>query len=150
MPNAKATPATIQGTLSISNSVAHTLIDSSATHSFVSLNFFKQLFVKSKLLDKTLVVETASKDILVSSKVYKSSKIKVAYRESVVDLLFLDFPNFDVILGMDWLAIYHANLDCFSKTVTLNPPNTKPYSLKAISKINKNHFASVFTQSYIP
>ena len=26
--------------------------------------------------------------------------------------------DFDVILGMDWLEIYHATMDCFSKTIT--------------------------------
>lgn len=27
--------------------------------------------------------------------------------------------NFDVILGMDWLASYYVVLDCFAKIVTL-------------------------------
>lgn len=128
-PDAEATPAIIQGILFISNYVSRTLIDSGAVHSFVSLNFAKQLSVKPEPLDRTLVVEIASKDILVSNKVYKPCKIKAADRESVVGILLLDFPSFNVILDMDWLATYHFNLDCFSKIVTLNPPNAKPYSL---------------------
>ncbi|KAL4013006.1 hypothetical protein IC575_025158 [Cucumis melo] len=30
--------------------------------------------------------------------------------------------DFDVILGMDWLAANHASIDCSRKEVTLNPP----------------------------
>lgn len=82
-----------------------------------------------------------------SNKVYKSCKINIVDRESVVELLLLDFCSFDVIFGMDWLAAYHVNLDCFSKTITLNPPNAIPYFWQIIFKINENTFVSVFTQS---
>lgn len=31
--------------------------------------------------------------------------------------------DFDIILGMDCLSLYHAILDCYAKTVTLDTPN---------------------------
>lgn len=40
--------------------------------------------------------------------------------ETWVDLLILDMVDFDVILGMHWLAPYHDFLDCYAKTVTLS------------------------------
>ena len=36
------------------------------------------------------------------------------------DLILLCMDNFDVILGMDWLAGYRAILDCFNKVVRFN------------------------------
>jgi hypothetical protein len=36
-----------------------------------------------------------------------------------VDLLPLELYDFEVILGMDWLGKYKAQIDCFAKTVTL-------------------------------
>ena len=36
-------------------------------------------------------------------------------RELLADLVFLDMRDFDVILGMDWLASYHASVHCFEK-----------------------------------
>ena len=30
--------------------------------------------------------------------------------------------EFDVILGMDWLASYHVSIDCYAKTVCLRIP----------------------------
>lgn len=35
------------------------------------------------------------------------------------NLILLDTDDFDVILGMDWLAGYHENVDFFNKTMTL-------------------------------
>lgn len=32
-------------------------------------------------------------------------------------LMALDMVDFDVILSMDWLASYHATLDCHEKSV---------------------------------
>ncbi|XP_070005531.1 uncharacterized protein [Nicotiana sylvestris] len=42
--------------------------------------------------------------------------------ETRADLLLLDMTDFEVILGMDWLSLYHAILDCHAKTVTLVMP----------------------------
>ena len=38
----------------------------------------------------------------------------------LVDLVELEILEFDVILGMDWLSVHHAFLDCFNKVVTLS------------------------------
>ena len=39
----------------------------------------------------------------------------------LVDLILLNFIDFDVILGMSWLAAYHAKVDYFSKMVSFHP-----------------------------
>lgn len=57
---------------------------------------------------------------LVVEHVYQSCVIYVAGKETLVDLKVLDMTNFDVILGMDWLAFFHASLDCFSKIVKIS------------------------------
>ena len=38
--------------------------------------------------------------------------------------------DFDVILGMDWLASYHANVHCFEKKVMFGPPGESGFLLK--------------------
>lgn len=35
----------------------------------------------------------------------------------------LDMEDFDIILGMDWLASCHATLDCHDKVVKFNFPS---------------------------
>ena len=43
-----------------------------------------------------------------------------------VDLVILEMVDFDVILGMTWLSLNFAILDCNVKTVTLAKPGTDP------------------------
>ncbi|XP_070045380.1 uncharacterized protein [Nicotiana tomentosiformis] len=52
-------------------------------------------------------------------RVYRSYLVTVGVYETRVDLLLLNMVDFDVILGMDWLYLYHAILDFHTKTVTL-------------------------------
>ena len=42
-------------------------------------------------------------------------------RELSVDLIELVMADFDMILGMDWLAKYGATIDCRRKMVTFEP-----------------------------
>jgi len=44
-----------------------------------------------------------------------SSIINIDGRELCADLILLYMFEFDVILVIDWLAVYHANVDYFSK-----------------------------------
>jgi hypothetical protein len=37
--------------------------------------------------------------------------------------------GFDVILGMDWLSMYHACVDCFRKEVVFRPPGTAEFKV---------------------
>ncbi|RVW12093.1 Retrovirus-related Pol polyprotein from transposon 17.6 [Vitis vinifera] len=46
------------------------------------------------------------------------------------DLVLLDLQDFDVILGMDWLASYHASVDCFEKRVTFSIPGQPNFSFE--------------------
>ncbi|XP_070009495.1 uncharacterized protein [Nicotiana sylvestris] len=48
--------------------------------------------------------------------------ITIGNVESSIELLLLDMVDFDVVLGMDWLSLYHAILDCYAKMVTLAMP----------------------------
>ncbi|RVW29692.1 Transposon Ty3-I Gag-Pol polyprotein [Vitis vinifera] len=53
-----------------------------------------------------------------------------ACRFGPVDLVLLDLQDFDVILGMDWLASYHASVDCFGKRVTFSIPGQPDFSFE--------------------
>ena len=42
-------------------------------------------------------------------------------------LVLLDVIDFEVILGMDWLAQYYASLDCREKVVIFKIPNNDEF-----------------------
>lgn len=105
-PSAIATLAIIQGTLSIHNSIARALINTHASHSFISCIFTKNLDLKPKSLWQTLIIETPFRGLLEAYIIYKNCKVKVSGKELTIDLILLDFLGFNVILGMDWLENY--------------------------------------------
>lgn len=59
--------------------------------------------------------------------------IKIHSRELEVDLILHDIYE-DIIMGMDSLVTYHANVDCHEKIVTINIPNDKPFKFKRIKE----------------
>ncbi|PSR88443.1 Transposon Tf2-6 polyprotein [Actinidia chinensis var. chinensis] len=62
-------------------------------------------------------------DVVVVEEVYKECVLKIGDKELLVDLMPLSIHDFDLILGMDWLAAYHASIDYFKKEVVFKMPN---------------------------
>ncbi|TYK29800.1 ty3-gypsy retrotransposon protein [Cucumis melo var. makuwa] len=60
----------------------------------------------------------------------KACQIEIAGHVIEVTLLVLDMLDFDVILGMDWLAANHAIIDCSRKEVAFNPPLMASFKFK--------------------
>ncbi|XP_071902662.1 uncharacterized protein [Coffea arabica] len=54
--------------------------------------------------------------------VYKNCEIWVGERKLVGDLISLDLKGYDVIMGMDLLARYNAQLNCKTKVVEFSIP----------------------------
>ena len=66
--------------------------------------------------------------------------------------------DFDITLGMDWLASYHANVHCFEKDVVFRPLGELEFLFKAsclpfmphvISCIQANHFLRKGCQGFL-
>lgn len=59
------------------------------------------------------------------------------------NLISLPMNEFDVILGMDWLAGYHAVMDCFNKIVKLKVDDIdKKIQFVGVQKKIKTHVIS--------
>ena len=64
---------------------------------------------------------------------YRSCLVSLAWYDTWVDLIILGMLDFDVILGMDWLSLCHAVLDCNAKTVTLAMSGIPRVEWKSVS-----------------
>ncbi|XP_070034838.1 uncharacterized protein [Nicotiana tomentosiformis] len=71
---------------------------------------------------KHFEVSTPVGDSVIAKRVYRGCILVVHSRSTVADLIELDMVEFDVIMGMDWLASCHANVDCRSKMVRFQFP----------------------------
>ncbi|KAL4016280.1 hypothetical protein IC575_023927 [Cucumis melo] len=67
---------------------------------------------------------------MLSKEKVKGCQIEITGHVIEVTLLVLDMLDFDVILGMDWLAANHASIDCSRKEVAFNPPSMASFKFK--------------------
>ena len=72
-------------------------------------------------MDYDLSMATPMGDSLVCNSMLKACVIQLEDRELLANLILMDMYDYDVILGMDWLAAYHASVDCFGKEVVFQP-----------------------------
>ncbi|KAL0551906.1 hypothetical protein IC582_010998 [Cucumis melo] len=70
-----------------------------------------------------VTVSTPSGECMLSKEKVKRCQIEITGHVIEVTLLVLDMLDFDVILGMDWLAANHTSIDCSRKEVAFNPPS---------------------------
>ncbi|KAL0544185.1 hypothetical protein IC582_019298 [Cucumis melo] len=120
----------VTGTLPVLGHYALVLFDSGSSHSFISSAFVSHARLEVELLHHVLSVSTPSGECMLSKEKVKACQIEISGRVIEVTLIVLDMLDFDVILGMDWLAANHASIDCSRKEVTFNPPSMASFKFK--------------------
>ena len=125
-------PGVIEGTFTLFDIDLYALIDPGSTHSYICME---------QMSDKLSAVELLAYDMLVTSplghsvrvnRVYKNCPLMVHDREFSVDLIFLPFHEFDLILGMDLLSKHRAIVDCDKKIVLLKCPDLSEVIIQGI------------------
>ena len=155
---ADATPDVVTGTISLFDTDAHVLVDSGATHSFISREFIERVGIEMRPTECSMVVSLPRCDSLIANRVYKGSKVTIASHEFEADLIVLNIHDFYIILGMDWLAKYCATVDCYKKEVQFGQPGEpevifygerKILSTSLISIIQANKMLRKACQGYL-
>ncbi|XP_073313588.1 uncharacterized protein [Primulina huaijiensis] len=113
----------VAGTIQINNMPAYVLFDCGATHSFMSKRFAKKLGTKPDNLEEPYRVATPANRTLETRTLYRDIGVLIDNQNFKANLIQLNMVEFDVILGMDWLAKNHALVDCHGKTVTIQAPH---------------------------
>ncbi|GJV93893.1 putative reverse transcriptase domain-containing protein [Tanacetum coccineum] len=112
----------VTGTILVNSIPARVLYDSGASVSFVSFEFSKNLFTPPNKLSFPLEVEIAGNEIVVMSKVYRDVEIEIDDSVFKIDLIPIVLGAFDIVIGMDWLDRYNANILCSQKLVRVVNP----------------------------
>ncbi|KAL0559345.1 hypothetical protein IC582_003954 [Cucumis melo] len=120
----------VTGTLPVLGHYALVLFDSGSSHSFISSAFVSHARLEVEPLHHVLSVSTPSGECMLSKEKVKACQIEIVGHVIEVTLIVLDMLDFDVILGMDWLAANHASIDCSRKEVTFNPPSVASFKFK--------------------
>ncbi|XP_027086577.1 uncharacterized protein [Coffea arabica] len=127
----------VKGTLPIFHRLVRVLIDPGATHSFVNSTFMSRIDVKPVILPFDLEVRTPmGNKSIITSLTYKNCEFWIGERRMLVDLVSLDIKGYDVIIGMDFLAYYHAKLDCRAKMLEFWIPREATLKLDVKGQIS--------------
>lgn len=81
-------------------------------------------------MEKGLVISTPSREEVEIEDVYEGFTNLIESYELKVDLIPLDMLDFDIILGINWLSMYHAKMDCYAKIIILKMTNNDKVKLK--------------------
>ncbi|GJW49272.1 putative reverse transcriptase domain-containing protein [Tanacetum coccineum] len=87
--------------------------------SFVSSTFSALLNVAPSTLDASYTVELADGRISEANVVLRGCTLGLLGHPFEIDLMPVELGSFDVIIGMDWLAKYHALIVCDEKVVRI-------------------------------
>ncbi|KAL0299998.1 UNVERIFIED_CONTAM: hypothetical protein Sangu_2504800 [Sesamum angustifolium] len=117
---APATNDVISGTILLFDVEAYVLIDPSSTHSYISSELASKIPGKNSPLGHNLMVY-----LPVGGGVVVNSCLRIGDVNLPVDLVVMDLKEFDVILGIDWLAQHRAVVDCY-KTEVMIKSSGKP------------------------
>ncbi|MQM09575.1 hypothetical protein Taro_042451 [Colocasia esculenta] len=104
---------------------ARVLFDTSATHSFTSERFAKQLVAESGVeaneLEVPLSVHTPA-GMVVTRKCFPSLPVCIEERGLFGCFYLLNMKDYDAIHGLDWLEEHYALVDCKGKKITFRIP----------------------------
>ncbi|GJW28012.1 putative reverse transcriptase domain-containing protein [Tanacetum coccineum] len=109
----------------LNNHFATTLFDSGADYSFVSTTFIPLLGLEPSDLGFRYEIEIASWQLVEIDKVIKGTKLEIKGHVFDIDLIPFGHGSFDVIICMDWLANYKAEIICHEKVVRIPLPDGK-------------------------
>ncbi|GJS35100.1 putative reverse transcriptase domain-containing protein [Tanacetum coccineum] len=121
----------ITGMFLLNNCYASMLFDSGVDRSFVSSTFSVLLDVAPSTLDTSYAVELADGRISETNVILRGCTLGLLGHPFDIDLMPVELGSFDVIIGMDWLAKYHAVIVCDEKIVLSGaaPVARAPYRL---------------------
>ena len=112
----------IAGTLKLNYVSTKVLFDFRATKFFISQDFAQQLKLKMEVLPEPIQVEVASQEVIPSNQICPNCEIGLGGQQFKVNLIPFKLGEFDVILGMDWLAENGAYIDCKGKKIIIKLP----------------------------
>ncbi|GJX17638.1 putative reverse transcriptase domain-containing protein, partial [Tanacetum coccineum] len=107
----------ITGTFLLDNRYASLLFNSDADRSFVSTTFSSLMDVVLTTLVVNYTIELADERVVESDTILRGCTLNILNHPFNIELMPVELGSFDVIIGMDWLSMYHTLIVCDEKVV---------------------------------
>ncbi|GKE00533.1 putative reverse transcriptase domain-containing protein [Tanacetum coccineum] len=135
----------VTSTFLLNDRYASILFDTGADRSFVSTTFSSLIDITPTTLDQYYDVELADGKLIRINTIIWGCTLNFLDHPFNINLIPVELGSFKVIIGMDWLAKYHAVIDCAEKIVRI-PWGDDTIIVHGDGSIwgNRTHFPEVF------
>jgi hypothetical protein len=106
---------------SVESHPAKVLFDTGATHSFVTATWVEMHNISVEAMMPPMRINSVGGKVQ-ADRICSNIRVEIRRIGFPSDLIVIDTPGVDVILGMNWLMKYEANVSCHKRTVTLKSP----------------------------
>ncbi|XP_073133935.1 uncharacterized protein [Henckelia pumila] len=130
------------GKIFIRGNATYVLLDSGATHSFISQEFVRRVGIIPKDAVTGYDVTLPSGKILTTSSVLNGVELELQGNLIRADLVVLPMSGFDLILSMDWLSVNGASIDFCRRSVSVNPSGGDSFIFFAAQSSGASHVIS--------
>lgn len=107
----------IWGTCFINGISLITIIDTSVTHSFISVDCLKRLNLIMSPMGRGMIVDTLANGSVTNYSVDLNCPLTIFGRDFGIGLVCLLLSQLDVILEMNWLEFNCIYINCYSKAM---------------------------------
>ncbi|CAA0824553.1 Unknown protein, partial [Striga hermonthica] len=115
-------PGTMSGMIILNDMPVYALFDTGVTHSFISRRCLEAIGVRSTTAVDPLEVSLASGRKIVTDARVTDLSLSIGGRILISDAYVIEMRDFDLILGMDLLTRFHADIRCHDWEITLYLP----------------------------
>jgi hypothetical protein len=126
----------IRGTSFINDMPCIAIIDTGATHFFISWECANKLRLQLSVVN-LLVIDTPAMGLVTIFNACLRCPLRLYDKNFEVDLVCLPLDQLDVILGMDWLRSNHVYINCFAKTVFFLESEKREALLVSSKQVNE-------------
>ncbi|XP_058078562.1 uncharacterized protein LOC131226867 [Magnolia sinica] len=112
------TPTAFEVMAHIQGTPIFLLVDTGSTASLISHTTVKHLGLRSTPFDRVKIITVAG-SFSEATKICCDCLIDLGCKVALVDLIVTKIFHYDVILGMDWLTVVRAEIDCETMTVKI-------------------------------
>ncbi|GAU50676.1 hypothetical protein TSUD_187600 [Trifolium subterraneum] len=107
----------IRGTCFIHDTPLIAIIDTGATHSFISMDCMKRLNIPVYEMSDCMNIETPASCSVITRLICRNCPVSVFGRHFGMDLVCIPLSGIDVIFGMNWLIFNQVHINYCEKTV---------------------------------
>ncbi|XP_073121931.1 uncharacterized protein [Henckelia pumila] len=118
------------------------LLDSGATHSFISEAFTRKRSIVCEDLIGGFTVTIPSWEELSTRRMVRNIELLLQGQSVVADLIVLPMPEFDLILGMDWMMKNAVVIYFQQRLVLVRPEGEEPFQFETTRGLRKTQIIS--------